>query len=247
MISDWFHHGKRSIAVPVLAVGMALLGNGHGDVPGHDPLRAVRMMHVLVLQMYPDLPALSLKSRVSGHWRELTEGVEDLRTFSIELANPGPTTEPNRDIPRAMAPAQMTIDVTTDEDGGVLGVDVRGGYVTSPRYSAVRQTVEAHPEWPDGTITEALRNAGARYGPWNRPSLVSSLQDRLRGMEGSWGRVVHLESEFVARAPDGLQPRPVLAWRANVTMQAGNRVHRYVMLLEPFEGRLTSLTRRDPR
>lgn len=135
----------------------------------------------------------------------------------------------------------MSVDVLTDREGQLWDVDVRGPYVNDDRHAGVRDTVQAHPERSEAQDSEALRTAGAEFGPWNREGFLAQTLPRLRALGPHWGRLTTWTAAFEMRYREGEQPQPVMKWRMEVALNSPRGTQRYRLLFEPFEGKLVHL------
>lgn len=105
----------------------------------------------------------------------------------------------------------------------------------------LKEDLDKHPEWPDARVVEALKGAGAKFGPDDKAELLRALP--LKELEPCTGRLEIGSAEFRVRFPvEGEQPKANLTWR--VVAKAYSPDGRYetdcIMLFEPFEGALMS-------
>jgi hypothetical protein len=120
------------------------------------------------------------------------------------------------------------------------------GHTLPDHLTEVVELVNKHPQWSDAEVIGALKHAGAHYGPWNRQSFVALL--RHQPLEHYLGplKVEHVEFQTREETPlvNGLHPAD-LYWHVDARAQNGRG---YVLLYEPFYGRLFGLiTKEQPR
>jgi hypothetical protein len=113
------------------------------------------------------------------------------------------------------------------------------------KFQAILKLVRDHPEWSDEQAGEALRQAGAEFGPPIKPLLLKDLP--LEALDEFLGKT-RLESVgFQVRAKnvtaeDG-SPDAEMLWEVHLSPigVTKGRITYYWLLFEPFGGKLVSL------
>src|SRR5712691_10860706 len=60
-------------------------------------------------------------------------------------------------------------------DDRIHGISARGAVVNTDEVTKMNGLVDAHTEWSDRDIDDALRKAGAHFGSWAKDDLIHSL------------------------------------------------------------------------
>ncbi len=108
------------------------------------------------------------------------------------------------------------------------------------RLDKLKEDLDKHPEWPDARVVEALKGAGAKFGPDDKAEFLRALP--LKGLEPCTGRLEVVSAEFRVRLGpvEGEKPKANLTWR--VLAKAYSPDGRYEMdcsmTFEPFDGAL---------
>lgn len=232
MISGWPSRATtRPLAPTVLVFALAsLLVSPSASTR---PLRsdAVAQARALANAMYPSLAGQDLRAQVLADLYYDTDP-QPLNEFRYVIM-PG-TDARARDL--------LGVYVTlVDDDGRIGSCTVAGDYVNTTRFFDLWPTLEAHPEWSEAQDSEALRTAGAEFGPWNREGFLAQTLPRLRALGPHWGRLTTWTAAFEMRYREGEQPQPVMKWRMEVALNSPRGTRRYRLLFEPFEGKLVHL------
>lgn len=115
------------------------------------------------------------------------------------------------------------------------------------RVDKVRKGVDEHPEWPDARAVEALKAAGAKFGPDDRAELLRALP--LKKLEPFTGSLEAVSAEFVVRLTyQDEKPEAPLQWRVEAKWHSedGQYEADCSLSLEPFEGFLVSFRLKSP-
>jgi hypothetical protein len=129
--------------------------------------------------------------------------------------------------------------------GRVQELNASSEAVHEQKLSAIRQTVELHPEWSDAQAVNALKQAGARFGPADKEAFVNSLPfnktERFLGQL----KISSVEFNHLGGNHTGHFAANTLDWtvRAETQLPDGTSAS-YFFTFEPFEGKLTYLMRR---
>jgi hypothetical protein len=108
---------------------------------------------------------------------------------------------------------------------------------------AVHSEANSHSEWTDSQAIEALKQAGATYGPWNKNGFLKSLP--VVGLQDAFGGKVTVESgnfETLSATREG--DFAIFHWTVGFRVQGhAQKAIEYKAIFEPFGGRLTWLGR----
>jgi hypothetical protein len=127
------------------------------------------------------------------------------------------------------------------EGKGLRLLWVQGPFVRG-RVDKLTKEVDEHVNWRDARVVEALKAAGAKFGPDDKAAFARAMP--WKALEQSVGRLEIASAEFDVRLhlEEGQQPKANLTWR--VVAKAYSPDGRYetdcIMLFEPFEGALMS-------
>jgi hypothetical protein len=125
--------------------------------------------------------------------------------------------------------------------GEILRLIVNGNLACSDKTETIRKLVESHPEWPETQAIQALKQAGARYGPAEKEQFVSSLH--LENAEKVLGRLKIKLVEFDGLSDEHVGDFARLFWIVHAEGQFPDGSHRlYGFSFEPFEGKLIGLS-----
>lgn len=110
------------------------------------------------------------------------------------------------------------------------------------KLKAVRAQVNAHQQWSDQQVSTVLKKAGAAFGPNGEDALRKAVP--IEALEPFIGKL-HIESaEFFLRHKQSPRSLAELYWEVDGTSILPNgREVRWSLILEPFTGRLQSLSR----
>jgi hypothetical protein len=116
---------------------------------------------------------------------------------------------------------------------------VSGPFVDG-RLDKIRKQADENPEWSDARVVEALKAAGAKYGPDDREAFLRALP--LKELEPFTGRLEVVSARFDVRfhAIEGEKPKADLSWAVDAKWHSADG--RYdadrTMIFEPFDGAL---------
>jgi DNA (cytosine-5)-methyltransferase 1 len=104
----------------------------------------------------------------------------------------------------------------------------------------IRKVVDMHQDWSDQQVADALKSAGAKFGPDDRKALTEKIP--VNALEPFIGKFQIESSEFRLRHKQEPTSLAELYWTVDgeSTVSDGRKLH-WSLILEPFEGRLTSL------
>ena len=109
------------------------------------------------------------------------------------------------------------------------------------QYQSIRDLVQSHRDWSEADASQALKDAGAHYGPGETDALVQSIHlERFDGLLGQL-KIVSVEFDTFSN-PDRIGDFAVLFWLVRADAQSSNGAHRtYSFLFEPFNAKLVSV------
>jgi len=132
----------------------------------------------------------------------------------------------------------------TPPDARIYSFSSNGSIVSGDELEKLNSLVDAHPEWSDVQVLEALTQAGAEFGPIAKDRFVKALP--MAGLELLLGKFRVGSVNFSIRDAEQLKQHlasSTLLWEADLETEKPSRGHRkYYALFEPFRGRLVSLT-----
>jgi hypothetical protein len=111
------------------------------------------------------------------------------------------------------------------------------------RLETVRQLVQSHPKWSDAQAVNALKKAGARFGPDEKEAFINSLP--LDKAEPFLGRLKITSVEFAHLGSDRIGSFAAAALDWNVQAEShfpDGTDTTYFFSFEPFEGKLIDLS-----
>ncbi len=126
--------------------------------------------------------------------------------------------------------------------GEVIRFLAKGDLARSQQNESIRKLVESHPEWSEDRAIQALKEAGARYGPDAKQLFIDSL--RLTHADIALGNLEINKAEFATLAnPGHVGSFAELYWvvYADVKLPGGTQ-GQYAFEFEPFEGKLTGIS-----
>jgi hypothetical protein len=149
--------------------------------------------------------------------------------------NPAESNSTPRDV-------QMTVGFWFDNLGQLERFTAQGHSPNDDRNKAIRELVDAHPDWADTQITDALKAAGAKFDPSAKIDLMLQIPaDRLSSIFGKC-RIVSTEFEF--RDSQTANNASALMWHAELEAESGNdKSVTYHLIVEPFGGKVTFIQR----
>jgi hypothetical protein len=136
---------------------------------------------------------------------------------------------------------------TTPQDARIYSFSANGAVVGRDELEKLNSLVDAHPEWSDVQVLEALTKAGAEFAPAAKDRFIQALP--MAGLELLLGKFRVVSMNFSIRDEEQLKQHlasSMLLWEADLETEKPSRGHRkYYALFEPFRGRLVSLTARS--
>ena len=182
---------------------------------------------------------LCVSHPADASWREISGVYFKVAPFSA--AEPDPLVAPNESASLLGGSFWLT---PQRQYGRIFQVHA-SAVLYEKQINAVRGLIESHPEWSDAEAIQALKAAGARYGPREKEEFVSSLH--LERAERFLGKLTIKSVEFRGPSADhtGQFAAGTLDWVVQTEAEFSDGTHcEYGFTFEPFAGKLMSLSRR---
>ena len=130
-----------------------------------------------------------------------------------------------------------------DRDGILEDLRVHSSRILSDaKLDNLRQLVDTHRGWTDLQVENALKKAGAQFGPSDRDTLIRALP--REALEEALGLFKVESSEFHLRHEQPSGSLAELYWEVVVSSTTTERRPlRWALTLEPFTGKVTALSR----
>jgi hypothetical protein len=134
-----------------------------------------------------------------------------------------------------------------DREGRILGVSIAGDSLANGRKNErIRDIVNAHRDWSDRQVVQALKKQGAKYGPDDRAAFLAALP--LAKLEPFLGNLRVRSVEFSLRHDQPGGSFAELWWNVETEVTAPNgELSNCSLNLEPFEGKLILLRKSSVR
>ncbi len=150
--------------------------------------------------------------------------------------------------PRKPSEPLLSADFNFDPERRLLKhLWVSGPFLTG-RLDKLRTELDEHPDWPDARLVQALKAAGAKYGPDDQAAFLRALP--LKELEPYTGPLEVVSTEFDVRLPvyKGEKPKADLTWWVEAKWHSadGRLEARRTMTFEPFDGALMRYDIRGP-
>jgi hypothetical protein len=110
----------------------------------------------------------------------------------------------------------------------------------------LRARIESHPEWSDEQAISALKKDGARFGPDEKEAFVRTLPfDKAERFFGHL-KITSVDFKHLLEGRSGNFAVTALSWSVSAdALFSDGTTAKYFFDFEPYEGKLTLLTRRD--
>ncbi|MBS1867868.1 MAG: hypothetical protein JSS69_18300 [Acidobacteria bacterium] len=201
--------------------------------------------------VYPELAgrdfflSFSLMQGLDGSWRRLYKIDFDIMRYhpaSSIMVNPSTDAKTGK----RLSPPKNTIlkgDILFDSKGWLHAFEAVGDAAQTKQYDSLVELVDAHPKWSDADAVQALKQAGARFGPAEKVAFLRTFQ--LEKFEHFMGKLERKSAEFEPLPKNHSEGNTALGscvWVVTVDriLPDGKRIP-YVLRFEPFEGKLTSV------
>ncbi len=206
--------------------------------------RARDFLHVL----YPELFGrdaflhVSVTQGIDQSWRQVYAIGFDVMPYnplSERMLNPPVDAKTGKRLP----PPPNTFlrgHVWFNREGWLHQFEAAGEAAREKSNEEIHELVESHPEWSESEAFNALKKAGARYGPGDKEQFIQSIH--LEKLEPFMGRLKIKSAEFQGLTEPREGSFAVLSWRieAEAELPSGKR-SAYILRFEPFGGRLVGV------
>ncbi len=234
MVSDCSNRRRIRGLLAVSITGCVLAGRIVSPAASEPPpvrSDASAQVQALAKAMYPSLAGQNLRARLVS---DLYFDIEPLPLTVFRYSILPITNADQRDL--------LTVNVERVDDDGKIGrCSATGPFMNTARHMALLERLWQHPDFSEVQDTEALREAGAHFGPWNRAEFLAQALPRLRALGPHWGPLTTWTAEFEGRYREGGQAEPRMSWRMEVVLRSARGTRRYRLTFEPFEGKLIHL------
>jgi hypothetical protein len=122
--------------------------------------------------------------------------------------------------------------------GGIQEMQSFGSEVNEEKVEQLSKLVAAHEGWSEAQLVEALEASGAKFRPSQKEAIVRALP--LSELEPLLGQI-RLESVTFETRSNSVPPLPLLDWGVKFTATRASTVDHCILLLEPFDGRVSAL------
>jgi hypothetical protein len=158
---------------------------------------------------YPELKGKNLRVTV---WDDASfDSDGGMTTFSIGLEKRIEDRPNNRTSFAPCLGAFFSFPVASDDR--VFQLSVNGPCVNENKLEDTRKLVDAHTEWSDSQVIQALKDAGAEYGPDRKTAFLNLIH--LHALEPSVGKLSLVSVDFQLRDKTQLEenlPAADLQW-----------------------------------
>lgn len=237
---------SKFMALLMLAV---LVGSAKAQSMSHCRDKSVCLMQQFLQAAYPDLVTSESTLWIdTGHsfrepWTVLTtvgfhiydkEQSEEVLGY-IKGQPPPPKSPP----PKLLVEGTFRMDIDGRIDTGFFSA---GTLPETQKDENLRKLVESHPEWTEEQTVEAIKKAGAKYGPWNKQGFLNSIP--LQGLAKIVGPLTVESAEFLGLSGRYPGTTVILEWQVVVRSHSRRGRHQeYVAAFEPFDGRIVMFSR----
>jgi hypothetical protein len=197
-----------------------------------------------IIGLYPELKGKDLHIAITDGGLLETPG--PLSNFTMVVQHPSHEALPAGQCPIPVLSVYFTFAVSsTDHQLFLLGSG--GTVVNEDRFKRITDQVDSHAEWSDADVLSALTKAGARFGPSAKKELLDQLP--IKGLSVLMGDIDVESAEFKIRDASQIRahlPSASLTWIVKVSTRSNNQKLAYLVMLEPFDGKVVYVTRFPP-
>ena len=167
--------------------------------------------------------------------------------FSISVSESHPT-EPIRTSPSPNPSSADRVGHLSGRfqfdgrDHKIFSIFFSGSLANDEKQEALAKLVDAHPEWSDAQMTDALLQAGAKFGPNQKDALLARLP--IKELEPILGKIEMGPAYFRFRGNTEPPFYAVMNWSVRFRTTEDGRIDEFTLALEPFNGKVVSFGRR---
>lgn len=158
-----------------------------------------------------------------------------MAVFQVSVSTPV-ADKPNvgRNGPGPMTDQLWAIFMISSGPRPVLQVQCFGAEVSDLKHRKLAELVDSHPEWTDEQAIQALKEAGAIFGPDAKDLVQKNLPfERLEPIVGK----IRLNSLYFQTRNGADPPQAMMSWYADFTAKKAGKETSYYVAIEPFSAR----------
>ena len=205
--------------------------------------------HDFLQAFYPELLCKDLflnlhaSQSIDHSWRQIYGIRFDVTPYdphSERMLNPPFDAKSGKRLPPPDNSALLEGLIWFNQGGWLHQMDVVGPIVHTKQNQTIHKLVESHPEWSELQAFEALKAAGAHYGPGDKEELLKKNQ--LEKLERFLGHFTVKSVEFHGLGESHQGNFAELYWSVELEVDSPNGGHSsYSLIFEPFDGKLTQI------
>lgn len=202
---------------------------------------AIRLMRAF----YPELGGKGISVDVQALYPFDAEG--PLLSFNIQVSGSDQlgriVASPHPNPSSADRVGQLSAHFQFDgRDRRIFSIFANGSFLNAEKQQALTKLVDEHPEWSDAQMTDALLQAGAKFGPSQKEALLTRFP--LKELESIFGKIEMGPAQFTFRGNAEPPFYAVMNWSIRFRTTKDGRIDEYTASLEPFSGKVVSFGRR---
>jgi hypothetical protein len=180
---------------------------------------------------------------IDHSWRQIYGIRFDVKPYdpqSERMRNPPFDARSGKRLPAPDNSALLEGLIWFNQGGWLHEMGVGGPIVHAEQNETIHKLVESHPEWSEVQACEALKEAGAHYGPGDKKELIKRIQ--LEKLERFLGHCTVKSVEFHGLGESHEGNFADLYWSVELEVDSPNGGHSsYSLIFEPFDGKLTQI------
>jgi hypothetical protein len=238
---------RLAIAAVLCATAFSILMPTQQDAaqtktPGRNT--TLRFVHDFLVFFYPDVMkkgnqlVVGISHPADSSWQEIHGVYFKVVPFSSD--EPNPLDDRNS---KAILLAGTFWLIPKPEDDRVFQLTVSSEGVHDRELALVRNSVESHPGWSAEQSIQALKAAGARYGPDQKEEFIKAIH--VDQAERFLGKITIRSVEFnnISSVQSHVISESLFKWTLVADAEFPDGGHsQYVLDFEPFDGRLVSVS-----
>jgi hypothetical protein len=197
---------------------------------------AIRLFRAL----YPELTNRDIQLDLSSVAR--LDSDDFPRVFELAISGVKPLAPAQDQSSQADKFGHLSVRFQYDaRDHMVFSLFSSGEYVLGDKQEKINQLVDAHQDWTETEMTEALLSLDAMFGPKENAAVTARLPvDRLEPLVGT----IQISSVDFAFRGNSKEPYfAIMNWTIHFRASTGKHHDEYVVSIEPFGGKIVSLSR----